>query len=117
MKLNRLSPPSCPRIARRNTRVNALMSRASTSFWPKMKTWIAGSSPAMTEERGASPAMAKQDERGVVVAAPLELVEARGRGKDRIRRLLDDGERAGSEPAARTRRGECPFGERAPIRR
>ena len=69
------------------------------------------------EERVASPAMAKQDERCVVVAAPLELVEARGRGKGRIRRILDDGERAGSEPAARTRSGECPFGERAPIRR
>ena len=32
---------SCPRIARRKTRVNALMSRASTSFLLDSKKWIA----------------------------------------------------------------------------
>src|SRR5262249_60814011 len=33
--------PSCPRIARRKTRVNALMPRASTSFVPQAETWMA----------------------------------------------------------------------------
>src|SRR5262249_18287793 len=37
VRLNRCFPPSCPALC-----------RASTSFWPKIKTWMAGTSPAMT---------------------------------------------------------------------
>ena len=50
--------------------------------------------------------MAKQDEGGVVVAAPLELVEARGRGEGGAGRLLDDDESVRREPAAGAGRGE-----------
>ena len=43
-----VSPPSCAGHSASKTRVNALMSRASTSFVPRAKTWMAGTSPAMT---------------------------------------------------------------------
>ena len=61
--------------------------------------------------------MAKHDKRGVVVTAPLELLEAFGRGEGRACRLLDNAQCTGDEPAAGARRGERLFGERARIGR
>src|SRR5262249_16769248 len=49
------SMPSCPGIARRKTRVNALMTRASIERKHfNRRGWIAGSSPAMTVD-GSAP--------------------------------------------------------------
>ncbi len=51
-RFDRLAPPSCPRIARRKTRVNALLSRASTSVgqqvrrgWPGQARHDGGDDP------------------------------------------------------------------------
>src|SRR5262245_66391989 len=73
------------------------------------------SAPLSGAVRGVSPVVAKHDERAVVVAAPLELIEAGGRGERRARRLLDHGERTGDEPPAGVRRGERSLREPLPI--
>src|SRR5262249_56620568 len=65
----------------------------------------------------ASPAVAKHDEGGVVVAAPLELVESFGRGERGAGRLLHHAERGWREPAAGAGRGERRFGQAAAGRR
>ena len=62
-------------------------------------------------EGGVSGPVAEKDERAVVVAAPLELVESLRRVEAGLRRLLDHDQRAGREPAARARRGERLLGE------
>ena len=54
---------------------------------------------------------------GVVVGAPLELVESLGRGEVGLGRLLDHDQRARREPAAGARRGERLLGEAAAVGR
>src|SRR5262245_29193047 len=60
-----------------------------------------------------SAAVAEHDEGGVVVAAPLELVESLGRGEGGACRLLDDDQRGRREPAAGAGRGQRRFGQAA----
>ena len=65
-------------------------------------------------QRGLTPAplrpslrvVAEQDQRGVVVAAPLELVETLRRAEIGLGRLLDHDQRTGREPSAGARRGQ-----------
>src|SRR5712691_8668369 len=64
-----------------------------------------------------SPAVAKHNEGGVVVAALLELVESRGRGEAGACRLLDDDQRGRREPAAGAGRGQRRFGQAAAVGR
>src|SRR5262249_56278163 len=64
-----------------------------------------------------SAAVAEHDEGGVVVAAPLELVESFGRGEGGACRLLDDDQRGRREPAAGAGRGQRRFGQAAAVGR
>src|SRR5262245_2321135 len=64
-----------------------------------------------------SPAVPNYYEHRVVVAAPLELIEAGGRGERRARRLLHHGERTLDEPPAGAGRGERSLREALTIGR
>src|ERR687888_156890 len=96
--------------------------RKRRPIFQKRWLWVpacAGTTPYVPNERRphASPAVTKHDKRGVVVTAPLKLLEALGRGEGGACRLLHNRERARDEPTAGARRGERRFGERAPIGR
>ncbi len=105
------------------TRVNALMLGThipvAVVMGPRFRG-DDGDTPCPERERHAQrvlPAVAKHDEGGVVVAAPLELVESRGRGEGGTGRLLDHDERAGREPAAGAGRGQRLLGEASAVGR
>src|SRR5262245_12389512 len=80
--------------------------------------WVPGLAALARDRRtAASPPIPQHDERAVVVIAPLELVEARGRGEAGLGRLLHHHERIRREPSARLRAGERLLRQAPPVGR